>query len=206
MGRTMFACAVFLSITVAFCWHLTRGFEAWTFDDRRVFAMQAGELVTRLPTVLTSERRAYSPQAKREGTNQVYLVDFIYTSCPTICQVLGSEFYRMQQRLKETGLDSHVRLLSVSIDMQRDSPEQLANYARRHQADGRTWLVGVPLSARELDSALHSLQVVIVKDGLGGYVHNGAIHLVHASGTLLGLYEYDQWSQAVEDASRISGR
>ncbi len=203
LARTLVASAIFVVLAAVFAWHLTRGFEAWTFEDRRVLAMNAGEIFARLPVLLTPERQAFSARAQPGDAAEVYLVDFIYTSCPTLCQVLGSEFHQMQQRLKDTGLDSSVRLLSVSIDLRRDEPEQLANYAKRHQADGKTWVVGVPISARELKTVLRDLQVVAVDDGFGGYVHNGAIHMLDASGNLLGLYEYDQWQQAVEDASRM---
>jgi protein SCO1/2 len=30
-----------------------------------------------------------------DGTKQVYLVDFIYTRCATICQALGAEYFQM---------------------------------------------------------------------------------------------------------------
>lgn len=204
LGRTMAASAVFALVAAGFAWYLTSGFEAWTFDDRRVLAMNAGKITAKLPTLLTSERQAFVPRAKQRNAVEVYLVDFIYTSCPTVCQVLGSEFYRMQQRLKDSGSDSSVRLLSVSIDMRRDVPEQLASYAKRHMADGKTWLVGVPISASELEATLRDLQVVVVDDGFGGYVHNGTIHMLDSRGNLLGLYEYDQWQQAVEEASEIA--
>lgn len=204
LGRTMLASAVVAIAAAVFAWNLTWGFEAWTFDDRRVLAMNKGEVSAKLPTLLTSERLAFTAREKQGDAAQVYLVDFIYTSCPTICQVLGSEFYQMQQLLKEGGLSDNVKLLSVSIDMKRDTPAQLASYAKLHRADGKTWIVGVPIASTELRAVLRDLQVVAVDDGYGGYVHNGAIHLLDANGQLRGLYEYGDWKQAVGDASQIA--
>jgi protein SCO1/2 len=50
---------------------------------------------------------------------------------------------------------------------------------------------------------LASLGVVVVPDGQGGFVHNGAIHLLDERGRLRGLYGFDQWQQALEAARRL---
>ena len=47
--------------------------------------------------------------------------------------------------------------------------------------------------------------VVAVPDGMGGFVHNGAIHLIDASGTVRGIYDLDQWPQALERALALAG-
>jgi protein SCO1/2 len=63
------------------------------------------------------------------------LLDFIYTSCTTICPVMSQTFAEMQKRL---GPDAaKVKMMSVSIDPEEDTPAHLAEYAERYRAGGQ---------------------------------------------------------------------
>jgi protein SCO1/2 len=65
----------------------------------------------------------------------VYL-NFIFTSCTTVCPVMTQIFAKLQDKL---GADrEHVRLISVSIDPEHDTPSLLAAYARDFDA-GPQW-------------------------------------------------------------------
>jgi protein SCO1/2 len=64
------------------------------------------------------------------------LLDFIYTTCTTICPVMSQTFAEVQKRL---GADAaKVKMLSVSIDPEQDTPARLAEYAKRYRA-GAEW-------------------------------------------------------------------
>ena len=64
------------------------------------------------------------------------LLDFIYTTCTTICPVMSQTFAEVQKRL---GADAaQVKMVSVSIDPEQDTPARLTEYARRYQA-GAQW-------------------------------------------------------------------
>jgi protein SCO1/2 len=63
------------------------------------------------------------------------LLDFIYTSCTTICPVMSQTFAEMQKRL---GPDvAKVKMISVSIDPEEDTPSRLTEYAERYRAGGQ---------------------------------------------------------------------
>jgi protein SCO1/2 len=63
------------------------------------------------------------------------LLDFIYTSCTTICPVMSQTFAEMQKRL---GSDAaKVKMISVSIDPEEDTPSRLTEYAERYRAGGQ---------------------------------------------------------------------
>ena len=65
------------------------------------------------------------------------LLQFIFTTCPTICPVMSSTFSAAQEKL---GADAgRVRMISISIDPEHDTPERLREYARKYKA-GRQWL------------------------------------------------------------------
>src|SRR6266478_7761724 len=64
------------------------------------------------------------------------LLDFIYTTCTTICPVLSQTFAEVQKRL---GRDAaKVKMVSVSIDPEEDTPVRLTEYAKRYHA-GAQW-------------------------------------------------------------------
>jgi protein SCO1 len=63
------------------------------------------------------------------------LLDFIYTSCTTVCPVLSQVFSEVQQQLgKEL---ARTKMVSVSIDPEYDTPARLLAYARKFHALGQ---------------------------------------------------------------------
>ncbi len=76
-------------------------------------------------------------------TDRPVMVNFIFTTCTTICPVMSAVFAQVQ---KELGPEStNVRMVSVSIDPGYDTPERLRDYAKRYGA-GPQWqfLTGDP--------------------------------------------------------------
>jgi len=64
------------------------------------------------------------------------LLDFIYTTCTTICPVLSQTFAEVQKHLGANA--AKVRMVSVSIDPEEDTPARLTEYAKRYHA-GAQW-------------------------------------------------------------------
>ncbi|MEZ5044374.1 MAG: SCO family protein [Saprospiraceae bacterium] len=67
---------------------------------------------------------------------KVYVVDFFFTSCPTICPVLAQQMLRIYQHFEH---DDRVLLLSHTIDPKRDSVEKLAHYAKNLGVSSNKW-------------------------------------------------------------------
>lgn len=76
-------------------------------------------------------RRFYTDLVK----DQVVVIQFIFTTCTTICKPLSAVFTQLQKAL---GPDSDVRLISISVDPATDVPERLKAYADRFHA-GPNW-------------------------------------------------------------------
>jgi len=74
--------------------------------------------------------RAALPDAL-EGDVPV-LVDFVFTTCTTICPVMSATWAEVQETLQAEEMAS--RLVSISIDPENDSPERLRAYAERFGA------------------------------------------------------------------------
>ena len=66
------------------------------------------------------------------------MLNFIFTSCTTICPVMSGVFSQVQSRFAQTG--KRVRMISISIDPEHDTPERLMAYAKNFSA-GPDWLM-----------------------------------------------------------------
>lgn len=78
-----------------------------------------------------------------------WVVGFIYTSCPDICPVITTNMASLRDRLRQDGrLGEDVRLVSITVDPERDTPEVLRRYAASFAAEARpqewAFLTGEP--------------------------------------------------------------
>jgi cytochrome oxidase Cu insertion factor (SCO1/SenC/PrrC family) len=85
-------------------------------------------------------------------------INFIFTTCTTICPPLTATFRRVQQELdKQTGHD--IELISISVDPTTDTPERLFDFAAKFKAGaGWTFVTG---DKNEIDSLLQALGVAV---------------------------------------------
>ncbi len=108
--------------------------------------------------------------------DRIVAIDFVYTTCSTICPVVSSVFAQIQDELGER-MGRDVWLLSISIDPTRDTPERLRDYAAKFGAGpGWIWLTGpksavdrvlIGLDAFNADIVDHP-SVVLIGDGRSG--------------------------------------
>jgi cytochrome oxidase Cu insertion factor (SCO1/SenC/PrrC family) len=105
-------------------------------------------------------------------------VNFVFTTCTTICPPMGANFGRLRRELGErAGRDLH--LISVSVDPVTDTPERLAAWAEKFGAgDGWTLVTGERGEITRLLKALevftpdvndHSPVVLIGNDDAGNW-------------------------------------
>jgi protein SCO1 len=73
---------------------------------------------------------------------RIVVVDFVYTTCTTVCPVVSALFRELQGRLgADMGKD--VALVSVSVDPLRDTPKRLKEMSAKYDAgSGWTWITG----------------------------------------------------------------
>jgi protein SCO1/2 len=79
---------------------------------------------------------------------KVLLVSFIFTTCNGTCPATTHRMSQIQEELKTRGLlkDDRMRLVSISLDPARDTPETLRGYMKLYDADPGHWafLTGPP--------------------------------------------------------------
>lgn len=124
-----------------------------------------------------------------DGT--VYIADFFFTSCPTICPVMHRNLLKIYQKYKG---NPEVKLASHTIDVKYDTPSRMKNYATKLGVEGTQWeyLWGT----RDEIYALAERNYLVVaqedKNTPGGFVHQGYLVLVDKEKRIRGAYDGTQ--------------
>ncbi|MDO8479843.1 MAG: SCO family protein [Candidatus Rokubacteria bacterium] len=114
--------------------------------------------VKRVAGFLLKDSTGRAVDTERVTAGKVAVVSFIYTACPERlgCPLASLALQDLQGRLRDEGLHRDVVLLSISFDPGRDSPAQLAKYARVYGADPAFWRFMTAPSTRVLEGVLES--------------------------------------------------
>lgn len=138
-------------------------------------------------------------QLLAEG-GRVWIVDFVYTRCQTVCTALGSVFQQLQQQIQARGLEGRVGLLSVSFDPAHDTAESLKAYRDRMRMDPAIWGIVTLSSALDRRALLDAFGIMVIPAPLGEFEHNAALHLVTGPGMLVRIIDYEDAAFALEAA------
>lgn len=120
---------------------------------------------------------------------KVYISDFFFTSCPTICPKVKKQMLRVYEAYKD---NKNFVILSHSIDTKHDTVERLAWYAGKLgiPVENTSWhlLTGEKddIYAIAYDYLLSALED---KDAEGGFDHSGAMTLVDKNRHIRGIYD-----------------
>ena len=131
---------------------------------------------------------------------KVWIVDFIYTRCETVCSALGATFQRLQRELLDRGLEQRVGLLSISFDPANDDKAALRAYAARMNTDPSAWQVVTLASAADRKALLDAFGIMVIPAELGEFEHNAAFHIVDDRATLVRIVDYSSIGGALHSA------
>ena len=73
--------------------------------------------------------------SERDMLGKVYLVEFFFTSCPTICPVMKQNLRVIEDSIN----DPNFGIISITIDPKRDTPERLLAHYKQIQAKSPNW-------------------------------------------------------------------
>lgn len=68
--------------------------------------------------------------------DRIWVANFVFTRCPTICPMLTKQMARLQERTRHL---PGIHLVSFTMDPEHDTPAVLASYGRKHGADFARW-------------------------------------------------------------------
>ncbi|MBS1824682.1 MAG: SCO family protein [Acidobacteria bacterium] len=117
---------------------------------------------------------------------KVWILDFIFTNCTLVCPRMTAEMRKLQERTKDM---PQVRLISLSIDPDRDTQAVLAAYAAKNGADPQRWIFvsGDKPTIRRIQEAT---QRHLDPDEITA--HSKQLYLVDGSGFVRGVYSVVQ--------------
>jgi protein SCO1 len=98
------------------------------------------------------------------------LIDFIYTSCASTCPMLTAKIAAVARELGPA-LGADVKIVSITLDPEHDSPAELAKYAKSHGADVKGWifLTGTPA---QVDEVMAQFKLRRTRESDGSITHS----------------------------------
>jgi len=125
---------------------------------------------------------------QRELDGNIYVANFIFTSCEGICKKMTSQMTRVQDKFRN---DPTVKIVSYTVDPERDSVEALQQYADLYNADPNKWyfLTGDKKEIYDLAQHGYLLPVQESNDGTVDFVHSEKFILVDRNKNVRGIYD-----------------
>jgi protein SCO1/2 len=137
---------------------------------------------------------------------KVYVADFFFTTCPTICPVMKTQMLRVYEKFKN---EPNFMILSHTLDPEHDTPELLKDYAGKIGIeDDKIWnfLSGNQEKIFEIGQTSYLTTAMSDKNEPGGILHSGAFVLVDQQGRIRGVYDgtkEDQVNRLMKDIPKL---
>lgn len=118
----------------------------------------------------------------------VYIADFFFATCPTICPKMTTNMSYIQNKFKD---NKNLRYLSITVNPEHDSVSVLRAYADKVHADTKSWdfVTGNKDSIYEI--AFNGFFVSAQRDSIapGGFLHSGMLILVDKNAHIRGYFD-----------------
>lgn len=120
--------------------------------------------------------------------NKIYIADFFFTTCKSICPKMTNHLMRVQNAFSD---DPEIVIISHTVDPERDTPPVLAAYASKHKAIEGKWYFVTGDKKQLYDVARNSYYITAMPgDGTGDdFIHSEKIVLVDKDKRIRGFYD-----------------
>lgn len=135
---------------------------------------------------------------KATFNDKIYVADFFFTSCRTICPIMKSQMLRVYEVTKDM---PDVLLLSHTIDPEYDTVALLRDFAERLEVESKKWhfVTGVKDSIYKIAQTSYFATAMEDKSEPDGFIHSGAFLLIDKVGRIRGKYD----GTKEEDVNRL---
>jgi protein SCO1/2 len=125
------------------------------------------------------------PFGSQQLLGKIWIADFVYSTCPGPCPMISSRMSETQKPLRDTD----VKLISISVDPEHDTPAVLREYAARLNAQRGRWnfLTGDKSTIYRL--VRDGFKLATAEGGASGPIHSTRLVLVDRSGVIRGYYD-----------------
>jgi protein SCO1 len=136
---------------------------------------------------------------------KIYVSDFFFTSCPTICPIMKTQMLRVYEHIAEM---PDVLILSHSIDPEYDTVALLYDFAERLGMSSAKWHFVTGEKEKIFEVGQKGYMVTAQEDSSepGGYLHSGAFVLVDKQRRVRGFYDgtkEDQVDRLIRDIDKL---
>lgn len=125
---------------------------------------------------------------QKDYENKIYVADFFFTTCPTICIAMTDHMIQIQNKIID---DEDVMLLSHSVTPEIDSVAQLKKYALEKGVVDKKWNL-VTGDKKEIYQLARKSYLAVLDDGDGGefdMVHTENFMLIDKKRQIRGFYD-----------------
>lgn len=154
---------------------------------------------------------SFTNQEGREISNyttdgKVYVADFFFTTCPTICPIMKTQMLRVYEAFKD---EEQFMILSHTLDPEHDTVELLKEFGEKIGVnDDQTWqfLTGDQEKIFEIGQTSYLTTAMEDKNEPGGILHSGAFVLIDQKGRIRGVYDgtkEDQVNRLMRDIPKL---
>ncbi len=177
----------------------------------RRFVLPAAPPLPVMATVpaFTLQSEQGRPFGAGELRGSVWIANFVFTRCPTLCPHVTRLMAGLQPRA--LALSGRLHLVSFSVDPEHDGPAELTAYGKRFGADPRVWsfLTGTFEALR--DTVEHGFKIAMGREGKAiddpaTVFHGTHFVLVDQEMRIRGYYDLDQAGgvdRLLRDAERL---
>jgi protein SCO1/2 len=130
--------------------------------------------------------------------NKIYVADFFFTSCRTICPIMKTQMLRVYDSIEN---DSEVLILSHTIDPEYDTVGKLHDFAERLGVKSNKWhfVTGHKDSIYNIAQTSYFATAMEDKTEPDGFIHSGAFLLIDKRKRIRGKYD----GTKEEDVNRL---
>ena len=119
--------------------------------------------------------------SNKDYLGKVYVIEFFFTTCPTICPRMNNNLVQIQKAFKDI---DNFGVASFTINPSHDTPDVLNDYAKKHGIVNPNWhfLTGDKDSIYNLSNQGFNLYTAEDENVLGGFEHSGNFALIDKNG------------------------
>lgn len=157
--------------------------------SREVDGKQVADTVYHTIADFTFVNQDSSVITNKTFAGKIYVADFFFTSCRTICPIMKTQMLRVYEKIQN---DPDVLILSHTIDPEYDTVGLLHDFAKRLGANSEKWhfATGQPKEyVFNLAQTSYFATAMEDKNEPDGFIHSGAFLLIDKHGRIRGKYD-----------------
>tara|TARA_B100000902_G_scaffold399651_1_gene471583 strand:+ start:1439 stop:2155 length:717 start_codon:yes stop_codon:yes gene_type:complete len=130
---------------------------------------------------LLNQDKKYISNSDLIGYN--YIVNFFFTTCPTICPTTTLNLIELQNKIKKFDIENF-KIISISVDPENDTPNKMKEYANSMNIDLSNWELLTGNQDEIYDVVKSGFSLAVGQDSLapGGVFHSSYITIVDQQG------------------------